>query len=720
MNPKHPYSAVAVFCVVFLAFLSSICAQQAIPLRHVGDPEDWSTNQIVFTRDALARHPGLIDREPRIQHRLVQHWQPPRGRVVQQAITNLPIPSGLKRDWDIGTLGARLRENSFPAKYTFNPAAPPDCVNDYVVFGLSTAGVDGGQANLVAFNNLYVNDSSTGYCPGSTPLVMFAYNVTTSAGGKIDTSPVISLDGTEIAFVETVAGNPGSSIFHVLTWTAGQGVIGTAVTPTPAQMSTLLFSTTPNTTSSPWVDYSSDTAYIGDAKGNVSQITPVFNGTPALGASPWPVNVGTPYSLTSPVLDSVLDVLMVGSANGNIYQIPISNPTAIIPAAVGNGTSPQIVAPPIVDITNGTTFVAVSDNGTSAALEQFQTASLGLGPLAVAPIGVGASGGTKMHLFQPAFSNAYYNYVSGTNTGVVSLCGTGSPVENDTSPWQYEFGFSATLMNTTPVTGYPQQLSKDATDRCTGWTEFYNPNAGPTNNITAVSVASNVVTVSAINTLTVGEEVYIQDATPATFLNGQTLTVTSIVNPGPPNGGFTANFIYPAGYPETPNTGIVGIVDVITATLISSDILFVAANNANLTVGEQVIIQGTEESFLNNQFVTIASLVGPGPLHSGFTANFTAPSYFNPSDTGTVGPGTDFFFFGLTGDCTSVFGGAPNGCVVAIGNNNGTITTANAGVVGGPSGIVVDNYSSAAQASSIYFMSLSDDDAFKFTQNGLQ
>ena len=455
MNPKHPYSAVAVCCVVFFAFVSSLCAQQTIPLRHVGDPEDWSTNQIVFSRDAVAKHPGLIDREPRIRHRLVQHWQPSHGSAVQRAITNLPIPSGLKRDWNITTLGARLRENAFPAKYTFDPSAPPDCVKDYVVFGLSTIGADGGQANLVAFNNLYVNDAGTGYCPGMAPNVMFAYNVST-AGGKIDTSPVLSLDGTEIAFVETVAGNPGSAIFHVLTWQPNQGAIGTAFTPPSTQMSSLLVSTTPNTTSSPWVDYSSDTAYIGDAKGNVFQITPVFNGTPNLSGNPgWPVNVSTPFGLTSPILDSVLDVLMVGSANGNIYQIPISAPGSFTTASIGNGTSPQIVAPTIVDITNGTTFVVASDNGSSAVLEQFQTANI-LAPPVIGTLGLGASGGTKMHLYQPAFSNAYYNYSGGTSTnnGVVSLCGTGAA---DTSPYQYTFNFTGATMNTPAVSS--NQLS---------------------------------------------------------------------------------------------------------------------------------------------------------------------------------------------------------------------------------------------------------------------
>jgi hypothetical protein len=41
-------------------------------------------------------------------------------------------------------------------------------------------------------------------------------------------------------------------------------------------------------------------------------------------------------------------------------------------------------------------------------------------------------------------------------------------------------------------------------------------------------------------------------------------------------------------------------------------------------------------------------------------------------------------------------------------------------VNGGPSGIVVDNYSTAGQAASIYLMANKVSTAYKFTQNGLQ
>jgi len=709
VKPKHSYAGFAVWCVLFFALVPSIRAQQTIPLRHVGAVHDWSEHQIVFSRDALARSPDLMEREPRLRQQVIERWQSPQWRAP---LGSEPLPihhkkskSSLERDWNVPGLGGRLRENSFPAKFSYNPEAPPDCVNDYVVFGLSAVGADGAQANLIAFNNLYVNDTGTGYCSGTAPLVLFAYNVSTN-GGKIDTSPVPSLDGTQIAFVETDAGKGGAGVFHVLTWTAGQGAIGAAFTPTSSQMSSLVFSTDPSTTSSPWIDFSGDTAYVGDLTGTVYQITPVFNGTPLLTGSPWPVQVSENYGLTPPVLDSNQGLLMIGSANGNLYQIPTDNPQAFATLPIGNGTSPQLVAPPIVDITNGTTFVAAADDGTTAVLDQVETSSLEI--LSTGEIGAGASGGTKMHLFQPAFSNAYF---SNPSNGIVSLCGTGAA---DTTPWQYTFGFAGALMNPLPLSS--QQLSTGTNDRCTGWTEFFNPNAGPADTITATSIAGNVLTVSTINSFTVGEQVYIQ-GTAESFLNGQSVIVTSLVGT-PPYGGFTANFTGGA-YTNNSDTGTVAPLDTITATAVASNVLTVTTNTSNLTVGENVYLQGTAESFLNGQIVAITSLLGSGPLYTGFTANFTAADYSNPSDTGTVSAGTDFFFFGLTGDCTFVSGGPPNGCVVAMGNNAGNITATVAPVVGGPSGIVVDNYSTAFQASSIYLMSLSDDTAYKFTQEGL-
>ncbi len=653
MKPRHPY-VVALWCGVFFALVLSVRAQEAVAPRHTGVPHDWSQSHIVFSRDALARQPDLIYREPRVQYQAMQRWQAPHFGVFHGAdpVLTPADRSGLHRDWNVSPLGGTLEVNMFPAKFSFNPALPPDCTNDYVVFGLNVDGATAGRGNLIAFNNLYSDPvNGGGFCdppngPGLT--VLFSYNVTTPTTiGKIDTSPVLSEDGTKIAFVESIAGATPSAIFHVVTWNANPlGSRGTqTASVVPVAMTSVTFSSTRNDTySSPWVDYGSDTAYVGDDSGHVHKITNVFKGggPMVLDPSPWPVGgvaAGT-TDLTPPVLDSVLGLLMVGSKDGNLYQINPALGTLVNKLTVGKkgATGHGILAAPVVDITNGTTFVVNSNNGTSAVLVEADTATLT--SLAVASIGEGSASGTAVNLYNPAFDNNYYNNPS---TGLIHLCGTGT---SSITPYQYAFGFTVPvtqpIMNTTASVALqlPTNPVNSTGARCSGWTEFFNPYAGAS--------------------------------------------------------------------------------DTITSTSINSDILTVTASNSNLTVGEEVYIQGTAEGFLNGQAVTVASLIGSGPTYTGFTANFTASNYTNATDTGTVTTGTDFFFFGLTQDCTGV--GAAGGCAEAIGINGGTTTTTTVTVPGGPTGIDVDNYANTSiypQASSIYFAARSNNSAYKYTQNGL-
>src|ERR1035437_5105138 len=185
MKPRHRDGAVAVWWVVFFALVPSMCAQEAPAPRHTGVPQDWSQHHIVFSRDALARHPDLIYREPRILHQAMQRWQAPNSDVFHGAepLSASADNSGPHRDWN-RTLKGRIAPNMFPAKFSFDPGAPADCVNDYVVFGLT---ITGGPANLVAFNHLYAGSLPAGLC-GAAPTVQFAYNITTVTGGRISTS----------------------------------------------------------------------------------------------------------------------------------------------------------------------------------------------------------------------------------------------------------------------------------------------------------------------------------------------------------------------------------------------------------------------------------------------------------------------------------------------------------------------------------------------------
>jgi hypothetical protein len=546
VKDRNPYGTMAILWTGLLVLATS-CAwaqESANPLRS-GVVQDWTQHHVVFSRDALAQHPDLIDKEPRILHQLVQRGQGANWDVFRSAETTpVSSESTSQRDWNVALRSGRIAPEMFPAKYSFDPGAPPSCANDYVVMGLNVAGVAGGQANLVAFNGLY---AGTGGICAAGPTVMFAYTVTTVGAGKILTSPVLSLDGKKIAFVES---GSGTAVFHVLTWATGpgNGTIGASAVPgagNTASMTSLPYAATVDGRSSPWVDYNTDTAYVGANNGSVYKITGVFSGTPTLAGAPWPVPISPRFRLAGPVLDKNLGLLMVGSGNGNLYSIDATT-GAVKSLAIGISTNHGILAPPVVDVSNGTSFVVTANDGTSGVLVEVDSATMTL--LAKARIGLASHSGTVVDLYQPAFDN---NYFIDPGTGVVRLCGTGTA---DITPWQYAFGFTGRVMDTTAV--FSQQLVNSTTARCTGFTEFFNPN-----------------------------------------VNG----------------------------------------------------------------------------------------------------------------------GTDFFFFGLTADCTGT--GTP-GCVVARASDV-SLTTAN--VTGGPSGIVVDNFSTAGQASSLYLSSQgAPNTAYKFTQNGLR
>ncbi len=171
------------------------------------------------------------------------------------------------------------------------------------------------------------------------PTAYFAYF--TAAANP--TSVVVSLDGTKIAWVE----NAATPVFHVLAWQAGQGTLAAPVAPTvvavaPAvgsgnMTSLTLTSAVNDTNSSPYVDYTTDTAYVGSDNGRLYKVTNVFCQTIAspaanstCGAAPgaqptldatWGatgVSVAATTALTSPVVDTYLatPLVFVGASSG--------------------------------------------------------------------------------------------------------------------------------------------------------------------------------------------------------------------------------------------------------------------------------------------------------------------------------------------------------------------------------------------------------------------
>ncbi len=460
--------------ISLLVLVSALTAQVAERQTRVGFPQDWTHRHVVFHRQMLWRHPQLAA-EPRVLHQFIRKM--PYSAVgtfsaSDEGSTNETAP--LQRDWNVSLGGGKVAFGMSPLKYSFDETAAPSCANDFAAFGLDVAGTTGGQANLVAFNNLYRGPG--GLCGTGAPSALFSYNTTTVVGGSVDTSPVLSLDGAKIAFVESTA---TSSIFHVLTWATGAGngtsPIASAApgVGNTATMTSLTYAAAnTNTRSSPWIDYDQDVAYVGADDGRLYKITGVFNGTPTLAGAPWPVLINNNRRLTGPVLDQLTGNIFVGDARGILWSVNANTPATIRSLNVGlpGATNPAIFDPPIVDVDNGTVFAISSNDGTSAVVVQADTATLA--QLRRARIGQGSTGGFTTNLYGGAFTNDYFNSPA---SGSLFLCGTAAA---DTTPWRYSFTFTGRIMNANPASSAPILNAIDS--RCSPITEFFNPNIGAT------------------------------------------------------------------------------------------------------------------------------------------------------------------------------------------------------------------------------------------------
>jgi hypothetical protein len=438
-----------------------------------GFPDDWTHHHLVFS------NPGTL--QDAIKNGTYDHWirtvTDPRYRIQQMKRASGAAPpddqiiigGGLRTkhllhdDWTVTLSGGgnnSVAADMYAAKYSFSPIGNPDCVNDFVVYPITAAGNSGNQANLVGVKNLYVTT-----CTGTVPTVSFAYFIGT---GNVQTSPVLSLDGKKVAFVESSA----TSIFHVLT-IGTTGSNGTAFnapaipgTGNNAVDTKLTMSGNVNVTrSSPFVDYTNDIAYVGDDTGKVHKFTGVFNGTPAEAGSPWPFTVSTGIILTGPTYDSISGNIFVGGSAGNLWcvksaGVPCSPPNVLVGAGP-NG----ILDAPIVDSTNQTVF-ATAQTSTNLVLSQVTTA---MASQVIAAMGKG--GGAAQHNYNGAFDSAYFAAVS---TGHMYFCGNDASADN--TLLRVSFNSLGTMAGAPDSGSF--SLTTAATVDCIPLTEILNTSQG--------------------------------------------------------------------------------------------------------------------------------------------------------------------------------------------------------------------------------------------------
>jgi hypothetical protein len=319
-----------------------------------------------------------------------------------------------------------------------NGVALAETLSNFVWSGTGTLSGGVGQANIVAYNNLYSS------CGGTVPTTFWSY----FTGGTMQTSPTLSLDGTQVAFVQSSGGGVASLV--LLKWKSAAVTAGSPVTLTTSTASaypacaapcmlTLTFNGSHNdTNSSPYYDYTSDTIYVGDDNGSLHKFTPVFGGgTPAEVTTTWPVALTNSAGMvsTSPVAVSGGSVYVGTARTGGFsttggYFYAVNESTGAVIASSQIAGTPGIVDAPIVDPVAAMAYVAAGSDGAfggscglaCSAVFQFATNFAAGNGGSEAKVGTSSFGGAQM--FTGDFDNIYFTSANSVSpTGSLYVCG---------------------------------------------------------------------------------------------------------------------------------------------------------------------------------------------------------------------------------------------------------------------------------------------------------
>ncbi len=372
-----------------------------------------------------------------------------------------------QRDWSetIGSSGG-VGLGHFPATFTGTAAS---CSADFAAYNTGLQG-SSAQATIIAFNQLYSGCASR-------PSIYWEYNT----GGTAITSVSLSLDGTQVAFVQTDSATAHADLV-LLKWTPP---VGTVTGPTtlasnssypnctaPCMITITLSGSPSDSNSSPFIDYESGTAYVGDDAGKLHRFTNIFSaGTPAeTTTSPWPVTVNpsTAASLSSPVYDSISGNIFVGDylagssspcqpgvvslegQCGYLYSVSASSGAVVQSAQLDYNLG--IYDGPMLDSSAGTVYAFVGADkstncasGPCAAVFQFPIGFTAAATGKEATVGAGYE-----YLMSGSFDNQYFTS-DGSPSGHLYVVGGTGPQNNTL----YAITITSNVMTTGSATAGP-------------------------------------------------------------------------------------------------------------------------------------------------------------------------------------------------------------------------------------------------------------------------
>lgn len=409
-------------------------------------------------------------------------------------------------------------------------------------------------ASIGAFDNLYSG------CSGTVPSVYWAYNT----GGTVVTSPSLSGDGKQVAFIETVGADADLVLLKWLksttatfaspvTLTSQTSAANYQTCTAPCMYTIALSGPVADTTSSPFYDFATDTLYVGETGTGTStththKFTNVFKGAPAEAGAPWPVVTAT-APLSSPVYDEGSGYVFITAAfstannGGRLHKIcatatcgtiGTSTATGILGPSTAGGTcqggagtsgdgANLIFDSPIIDSTNETVYVVIGNDGTgSSAIYQFAEKYAANTCGTEIKLGTGSTSSPAVPMYAGTFDNLYYcNGTSACTTGGAGhyyVCG-----DTGGDPILYQVTVSALGV----ISGAANASTglTTATTSCGPVVEVYNPNAGPATDWIFTSVNASAKTASPISCPTATGCIMSFNVTAGTAISAATATV---------------------------------------------------------------------------------------------------------------------------------------------------------------------------------------------------
>jgi hypothetical protein len=512
-------------CVAVTAVLMTVGATAAQAQQSL--VTDWTSRHVIFTNpgsemDALmnghrqewrsfVNNPRYIAqqlrrsaaRSGRLTAGTSAFTEPKTEDFGRHGINSGSIGAAWTSNVTSGTADEGTGKGVYPAVYTAD-FDTPSCTADYAVYPVNVLGTSS-QPGLVVYNHLYVNSTSNGFCTGlSKPDVFASYYVYTTATelGAIYTiqgSPVISESGTQIAFVVNDSAH-GYLRFYVITLPSkadgtigapteltdagteagASGAHGTQTTTNGTVSDVLLLSNDDQALTSPWVDFTTNTAYVASSGGKIYKIENVFGDTGTtvpteVTTAPWPFQPsGGTTVLTSPVVDPQTGDIIVGATSGtdigDLFCVTSAGAACGTTTAEGHFTvATSVTNPAGTTNTDGGIFDApvVLDNGSTTGTTGWAFAEATYTTESTTT-GAGPTHGTATTdvyavLAQAPISSTGFGTVIGEDMGTVSVKSTGTtgtapPTVTVTSPNLYSGDFDNEYYSTTSPTTYSGNL----------------------------------------------------------------------------------------------------------------------------------------------------------------------------------------------------------------------------------------------------------------------